>query len=888
MVDPARAHALVIPLRNRRASPEARYGRGHSRVAPGAAPHSYPRRDYAPDALVPPSQRHSSRSPPWLRRRWRLASRSTPIASRRRPRTSSSSRRPGYDMIEADHGAYLEIYGTAKQADRAARAGVGPRSSAPSARPPRADGRRAGRQRRRSSTSGAATTGSRDDNKEQYLELYDRLEGLAHRQEGLARDRRTWAATSSRSRSRRTPRRAPTTPARPCSTTRCSTRASGWRARRASATLQYFTTNYDTTPDNAVEAEVTELVNTRELWFMCVNNPDGYEYTFTPGNRLWRKNMADNDADGVRGEPNDGVDPNRNHATHWGLDNEGSSDDPLSETYRGTAPDSEPETKAIKWLWNHVDFDVREERPHRGRAAAVAERLPAVHADARRQALRGLRRRRRQLGDRRQGLRRGDRGMGDHRQPVRPGHRRRAVHHQRRPDRRRVRRRHPRLHARGIALGRAGTRPASSSRRRGRRSRPEFQRHKLFTIDLARSADDPAGRALAPRQHGQGLLRRVVRRFLRRSAGRAGRGQESLGDVKMRYRINDGAVKTIDTAPFEGGERFDQEDGIVLHRLRGTVTGTNPGDEVEVWFEGARRSSSHFTYKARSESNNKVLILSAENYTAGNPAYPDTHRPELPDLLHRRARRQRRRVRHLRRRQARQRLAGLPRRAEPLRRRGLVPRRRLHHPPDRAAARNRHRAARGRGDDRRPPLPQRGRQAVLHRQARRTRSTRRATSSATSASRRAGKAASTATRTAPKPPATPEFDGDDPSAADGCIAHNDDFLQYYLGAYTYAAPGNTFDDENGHPFPMRGTGPFSGLAWQFDETGANNQDNSATFVVTSSILDPAKFPWYADSRSVADWLRPGRRAVQPRTAASTTCPREPTARRTSATARRST
>ena len=49
----------------------------------------------------------------------------------------------------------------------------------------------------------------------------------------------------------------------------------------------------------------------------------------------------------------------------------------------------------------------------------------------------------------------------------------------------------------------------------------------------------------------------------------------------------------------------------------------------------------------------------------------------------------------------------------------------------------------------------------------------------------------------------------------------------------------------------------------FDETGANNQDHSATFVVTSSVLDPARYPQFADSRSVADWLRPGRRAVQP-------------------------
>ena len=82
-----------------------------------------------------------------------------------------------------------------------------------------------------------------------------------------------------------------------------------------------------------------------------------------------------------------------------------------------------------------------------------------------------------------------------------------------------------------------------------------------------------------------------------------------------------------------------------------------------MWFEGGRKSSSHFTYTARAETGAKVLILCAENYTAGVPAYPDTDRPDLPDVLHRRARRQRRRLRHLRRRQARQPLARLARRA---------------------------------------------------------------------------------------------------------------------------------------------------------------------------------------------------------------------------------
>ena len=106
-----------------------------------------------------------------------------------------------------------------------------------------------------------------------------------------------------------------------------------------------------------------------------------------------------------------------------------------------------------------------------------------------------------------------------------------------------------------------------------------------------------------------------------------------------------------------------------------------------------------------------------------------------------------------------------------------------------------------------------------------------------------------------------EFDENDPTQSDGCIAHNDDFLQYYLGAYIYVSGGNTaLETEEGDylPFNMTGTdAPFEGLTWGFDETGAGNQDHTATFAVTSSLLDPAKYPTFADSRSLASWLRPG-------------------------------
>ena len=86
------------------------------------------------------------------------------------------------------------------------------------------------------------------------------------------------------------------------------------------------------------DRQITRLLDTTELWFLPVANPDGYDLTFTPGNRLWRKNLRDNNGDGQI-SAGDGVDLNRNFAYKWGYDNEGSSPDPASETYRGPGPE---------------------------------------------------------------------------------------------------------------------------------------------------------------------------------------------------------------------------------------------------------------------------------------------------------------------------------------------------------------------------------------------------------------------------------------------------------------------------------------------------------------------------------------------------------------------
>jgi hypothetical protein len=115
----------------------------------------------------------------------------------------------------------------------------------------------------------------------------------------------------------------------------------------------YLLENYGTDP------EATYLVDNRELYFVPVVNPDGYVYNQTTnpaGGGLWRKNRR------VNGGGVFGVDLNRNYGYRWGFDNIGSSPTPSSDTYRGPAPFSEPETSAIRafhqgrTIWNGFHY----------------------------------------------------------------------------------------------------------------------------------------------------------------------------------------------------------------------------------------------------------------------------------------------------------------------------------------------------------------------------------------------------------------------------------------------------------------------------------------------------------------------------------------------------
>ncbi|MBB6433610.1 M14 family metallopeptidase [Streptomyces candidus] len=104
------------------------------------------------------------------------------------------------------------------------------------------------------------------------------------------------------------------------------------------------------------DKRITNLVDRSEMWFLLSANPDGYDFTHAaPANRLWRKNLRDNNGNGTI-EAGDGVDLNRNFAYKWGYDNEGSSPSPASETFRGPKPNSEPETQALDAFERRIGF----------------------------------------------------------------------------------------------------------------------------------------------------------------------------------------------------------------------------------------------------------------------------------------------------------------------------------------------------------------------------------------------------------------------------------------------------------------------------------------------------------------------------------------------------
>ncbi len=91
------------------------------------------------------------------------------------------------------------------------------------------------------------------------------------------------------------------------------------------------------------DQQITDLVNSREIYIVFNVNPDGGEYDIATGSyRSWRKNRQPN-----AGSSYVGTDLNRNYGYKWGCCG-GSSGSPSSETYRGSAAFSTPEMARVR------------------------------------------------------------------------------------------------------------------------------------------------------------------------------------------------------------------------------------------------------------------------------------------------------------------------------------------------------------------------------------------------------------------------------------------------------------------------------------------------------------------------------------------------------------
>jgi murein tripeptide amidase MpaA len=364
----------------------------------------------------------------------------------------------------------------------------------------------------------------------------------------------------------------------------------------------------------ANDKEVRGLLKEAELWFVLVANPDGYQYTFEE-ERLWRKNLRDNNGDDAITGLVDGVDLNRNFPNHFKYDEEGSSSILSSETYRGTEAVSEPETEALKGLLDRIGFEFQVNWHSAGQWLLYAEGWQIATPTADDPIYYAL--------------------SGNLDEPAIEGF-------------------HPGLSSDVLyvtngettdyahaATGALAWTPELSEGCPGcgfvfpdddALVQQEFERNLPFARSVAESADDP--------DDPDSALGIETEPFYLKSDDPYKEGipganfafdysygdpqpvqvlaKRSLGEVTLKYRIDGGPVQSGPTREWDGGETYDPAD-VYYRQMRGEVTGTDPGDSVEVWFEGGGERSDSFTYEAVSETGNDVLVVAAEDYTGASP-----------------------------------------------------------------------------------------------------------------------------------------------------------------------------------------------------------------------------------------------------------------------------
>ena len=368
---------------------------------------------------------------------------------------------------------------------------------------------------------------------------------------------------------------------------------------------------------------ITDLVDDNELWFVPVANPDGYDFSFEPDQRLWRKNLQDNDGDGVITTA-DGVDLNRNFATKWGYDNEGSSPNPASLTYRGPGPNSEPESQALEAFVGRVGFEFfvnyhsAAELLLYGTGWQVATPTPD---DVIYEAM-----------------------AGDDANPAVPGY-------------------DPDISAELYTtngdtdthmtelFGTLGFTPEMSTCEAASDSVPddeweaedcgsgfefpddeeliqaEFEKNIPFALSVAESASDPDDPVSVVGRTAEDFRVDTFEVSYGDPQTVAVWAKRALRDLRMHYRVDGGRERVVRAPEWGGGERYGDENDDYYAEFRGQVQGAAAGSEVEVWFRGVKPGagpvrSDSFTYSVESDSGDDVLVIANEDYTGANPTYP--------------------------------------------------------------------------------------------------------------------------------------------------------------------------------------------------------------------------------------------------------------------------
>jgi hypothetical protein len=424
--------------------------------------------------------------------------------------------------------------------------------------------------------------------------------------------------------------------------------------------------------------QVRRLLDDTELWFILVANPDGFQYSHDE-ERLWRKNLRDNTTPGEI-TVGDGVDPNRNFPNHFMYDEEGSSSIFSSETYRGPSATSEAETQAMKGLLDRIGFAFQVNYHSVGEWLLYAEGWQIATPTADDPIYFAL--------------------SGNLDRPAIPGF-------------------HPGLSSDVLYVtngettdyAHAGTGALAWTPELGDgcpdedcgfvfpdnevEVQKEFERNLPFALSVAKSAEDP--------DDPESSLGIETKPFYVKSDDPYKEGipganftfeysygdpqevrvlaKRSLGRVTLKYRINNGRTRSASTSEWGGGDRYDPA-SVYYRVMRGFVRGTDPGDDVKVWFEADDRGrgdddddddddddrgrgrgddddddggrgrgrddddddddrgrgrgrdgdddddrgrdddevrSDSFTYQAVSDSNDDVLVVAAEDYTGASP-----------------------------------------------------------------------------------------------------------------------------------------------------------------------------------------------------------------------------------------------------------------------------